>query len=92
MDHQRGNAWARHRRARWLWPDAHRWMRSDADRWVRPDATRFIAPGGDVADAFPALSRKYNPGQPRVPAGNPDGGQWTDGGGPAGPRPRTSKP
>jgi hypothetical protein len=24
--------------------------------------------------------RKYNPDEPRVPAGNPDGGQWTDGG------------
>lgn len=24
---------------------------------------------------------KYNPDQPRVPAGNPDGGQWTSGGG-----------
>ncbi|WP_292612928.1 RNase A-like domain-containing protein [Nitrobacter sp. 62-13] len=24
---------------------------------------------------------KFNPDQPRVPAGNPDGGQWTDGGG-----------
>ena len=24
---------------------------------------------------------KYSPSQPRVPAGNPDGGQWTDGGG-----------
>src|SRR5687767_422393 len=23
----------------------------------------------------------FNPNQPRVPAGNPDGGQWTDGGG-----------
>lgn len=23
--------------------------------------------------------RKYSPDQPRVPAGNPDGGQWTDG-------------
>jgi hypothetical protein len=27
---------------------------------------------------------KYSPDQPRVPAGNPDGGQWTDGGGGAG--------
>jgi len=29
------------------------------------------------------LGRKanFNPDQPRVPAGNPDGGQWTDGGG-----------
>lgn len=24
---------------------------------------------------------KYSPDQPRVPAGNPDGGQWTNGGG-----------
>jgi len=31
--------------------------------------------------ALRALGRKYSPGQPRVPAGNPDGGQWTDGGG-----------
>ncbi|MDJ0514332.1 MAG: hypothetical protein QNJ62_12905 [Methyloceanibacter sp.] len=25
--------------------------------------------------------RRYDPNQPRAPAGNPDGGQWTDGGG-----------
>lgn len=25
--------------------------------------------------------RRFNPAQPRVPVGNPDGGQWTDGGG-----------
>jgi hypothetical protein len=72
MDHHRENAWRRHQQARWLRPDAH--------RWVRPDAARFLAPGSTVADAFPALSRKYNPNQPRVPAGNSDGGQWTDGG------------
>lgn len=29
---------------------------------------------------FAALARKYDPDQPRVPAGNPDGGQWTSGG------------
>jgi len=28
--------------------------------------------------------KRFNPSQPRVPAGNPDGGQWTDGGGGAG--------
>src|SRR3712207_6683082 len=28
-----------------------------------------------------ALWRKYRPDQPRVPAGNPDGGQWTSEGG-----------
>lgn len=31
-----------------------------------------------------ALTRKYDPSQPRVPAGNADGGQWTDGGSRAG--------
>lgn len=28
-------------------------------------------------DAFDVLKAGYNPEQPRVPAGNPDGGQWT---------------
>jgi hypothetical protein len=28
-----------------------------------------------------ALCRKYDPNQPRVSSGNPDGGQWTSGGG-----------
>jgi hypothetical protein len=27
------------------------------------------------------LLRKYSPGQPRAPAGSPEGGQWTSGGG-----------
>ncbi len=27
-----------------------------------------------------ALALKYSPYQPRVPAGSPDGGQWTDAG------------
>ncbi|WP_284178835.1 hypothetical protein [Rhabdaerophilum sp. SD176] len=30
---------------------------------------------------YAALRRKYSPSQPRVPAGNSDGGQWTSGGG-----------
>lgn len=61
-----------------------RWMRPDAYRWLRPDAARFLAPGADPASVYPALDRKFNPNQPRVPAGNPDGGQWTDGSGSAG--------
>ena len=65
-------AWLRHQQSRWLQPDG--------GRWIRPDAARFLPPGADVAEAFPALARKYNPNQPRVPAGNSDGGQWTDGG------------
>ena len=31
-----------------------------------------------------AVACKYDPNQPRVPAGNPDGGQWTSGGGSGG--------
>jgi hypothetical protein len=31
-----------------------------------------------------ALEKLYNPAQPRVPAGNPDGGQWTSGDWPGG--------
>lgn len=31
--------------------------------------------------ALMRLMLKYSPDQPRVPAGSPDGGQWTDGGG-----------
>ena len=30
--------------------------------------------------------KAYNPNQPRVPAGNPDGGEWTGEGGAAGPK------
>ncbi|MHC1549470.1 hypothetical protein [Phyllobacterium sp. K27] len=30
--------------------------------------------------ALTELSNKYDPNQPRVPSGNSDGGQWTDGG------------
>lgn len=32
------------------------------------------------------LAAKYDPSQPRVPAGNPDGGQWADGDGDGGSR------
>ncbi|MGP9811882.1 hypothetical protein ACTZWT_10260 [Rhodopseudomonas sp. NSM] len=70
---------AAHQRARFMQPDAARWMRPDAERWIRPDVARFLAPGTDPATIFPALDRKYSPNQPRVPAGNPDGGQWTNG-------------
>jgi hypothetical protein len=58
-----------------------RWMRPDAYRWIRPDTARFLTPGTHPYGVYPALQRKFSPDQPRVPAGNPDGGQWTDGGG-----------
>lgn len=69
----REEAYARHQQQRWMRPDAH--------RWIRPDAARFLKSAAELASAYPALDRKYNPGQPRTPAGNPDGGQWTDGDG-----------
>lgn len=64
--HQRDLDRLRSRQARWLRPDAHRWLRPDAERWLKP-----LRPE----------EQKYNPAQPRVPAGNPDGGQWTSEGG-----------
>lgn len=38
-----------------------------------------------LLDLRDAVERKYgyDPNQPRVPAGNPHGGQWTEGGGSA---------
>ena len=58
-----------------------RWLKNDAARWVRPDAARFLKPGTRPEDVYPALALKYSPNQPRVPAGNLDCGQWTDGDG-----------
>jgi hypothetical protein len=55
-----------------------RWMRPDAHRWIRPDAARFLKPGMKLADVFPTLARKFRPDQPRIPAGQPGGGRWTD--------------
>ncbi|GEC14322.1 hypothetical protein [Nitrobacter winogradskyi] len=58
----------------WLRRQQSRWLQPDGGRWIRPDAARFLPPGADVEKAFPALAPKYNPNQPRVPAGNSDGG------------------
>jgi len=71
--------------------ERRRWMRPNADLYVRPDAYRWMSPasprlfGKDAVGYFwPEPTRteptsipeyKYNPDQPRVPAGNPDGGQ-----------------
>ena len=37
--------------------------------------------GSDPSDSATEAEQRYNPSQPRVPAGNPDGGQWTGEGG-----------
>ncbi len=40
-----------------------------------------ITGGDELKFRADRLASKFNPGQPRVPAGNPDGGQWTNGDG-----------
>jgi hypothetical protein len=53
-----------------------RWMQPNAARWMRPDSARWLKPNQGVWQG-PRAEQKYSPDQPRVPAGNPDGGQWT---------------
>lgn len=53
-----------------------RWTRPNAHLFVRPDWRR-VAPRAADDHPFALYENKYRPDQPRVPAGNPDGGQWT---------------
>lgn len=77
-------------RARWQRPNAHLYVRPDAHRFLRPDTKRFLRQDwkrfvqpGFVPVFLSLLEGKanFNPSQPRVPKGNPDGGQWTAEGG-----------
>jgi hypothetical protein len=70
--------WLKHQKQRFMRPDAARFMRPDAIRYVRPDLFRWL-PARNLGNHV--YERKYSADQPRVPAGNPDGGQWTDEGG-----------
>lgn len=58
-----------HQLKRWTLPDAHRFVRADWRRFVRPGHERELP--------FELYERKYSSDQPRVPSGNPSGGQWT---------------
>jgi hypothetical protein len=81
------DAWLAKHRARWLRPNARLYMRADAQRLLRPDAKRFlrhdwqryVQPGFDPLFVHALLEGKanFNPNQPRVPKGSPDGGRWT---------------
>jgi hypothetical protein len=85
------DAWLAKHRARWLRPNARLYLRADAQRFLRPDAqrflrhdwTRYVQPGFDplFVHALPEGKANFNPDQPRVPRGHPDGGQWTRAGG-----------
>jgi hypothetical protein len=61
--------WIEYQRRRWMKPNAAVWMRPDAARWLLPNQKIWMGPKNWEA--------KYSPDQPRVPAGNSDGGQWT---------------
>jgi hypothetical protein len=61
--------------------ERRRWLRPDAHRFIRRDWRRFVKPGSELAAYYESIERKYRAGQPRVPRGNPDGGQWASGGG-----------
>jgi hypothetical protein len=57
-----------------------RFMRHDAHRFLRPDWGRLMWFGQEdqvLCQLYDRTERKYSPSQPRVPRGNPDGGQWT---------------
>jgi hypothetical protein len=83
------------RKARFLRPDAWRYRRPQAGRASLPsfmaedERTEFIADLASIRRNLVALrlclaaivARKYDPDQPRIPAGQPGGGQWTDGDG-----------
>lgn len=58
--------------------ERQRWLRHDAHRFLRPDWRRYVQSGSELAAYYESIEQKYRPDQPRVPAGNPDGGQWAD--------------
>jgi hypothetical protein len=62
------NAYLEHQIKRWMAPNAH--------HFVRPDWRRYVQPGSDAAAVFELYEQKFSPDQPRVPAGNREGGQW----------------
>lgn len=78
------NAWLVHHRNRFIRPDAHRYVRPDAYRFMRPDAprlfgkdaVRYFWPDFTVQQSCSPCEAKFDPDQPRVPAGSVEGGQW----------------
>ena len=57
-----------------------RFMRPDAQRFVRSDWRRYVALASPLGALYESYERKYSPDQPRVPAGQREGGQWTSDG------------
>jgi hypothetical protein len=65
--------WVAHQQKRFLRHDAHRFLRHDWQRFVKPGAA-LPWPLAAIVEA----KANFDPNQPRVPAGNSDGGQWTN--------------
>lgn len=70
--HQISDVWLERQRKRFTRHDASRWWRCNATHYRRFDP-RFHR------DRSSNDWKAYNPGQPRVPGGSPEGGQWTGG-------------
>lgn len=68
-------AFLEHERKRFIRPDAHRFLRADWRRYMRAGYEE-----DPLCRFFERIERKYSLDQPRVPRGNPDGGQWTSDG------------
>ena len=81
--------WMQKQRLRWMHPNANLHIRGDAYRFMAPDAPRVLGknvieyfhPNAEAKKSVPRHQRKFDSDQPRVPAGEPDGGQWTGGDG-----------
>ena len=71
-------------KAAYLVRELMRGQNADAFRFMRPDWRHFVKPGSDAWVLYELYERKFNPEQPRAPAGSSEGGQWTNEGGGAG--------
>lgn len=61
------------------WRSRARLIDAHLDRWTLEDLLRGGRPGEPLHLGVTERFRHgYDPNQPRVPAGNPKGGQWTD--------------
>jgi hypothetical protein len=55
------------------------WSRIDKATFLTPNEKRSAVGYGPLEEGGNDISRKYRPDQPRVPAGQSGGGQWTNG-------------
>ena len=55
------------------------WSRIDKATFLTPNEKRSAVGYGPLEQVGDAISQKFSPNQPRAPAGQPGGGQWTIG-------------